>query len=201
MAEDEFEKSQQKDYGRSIFTVSSMKLFALLILIPETLQETNSRGCSRKQSRGDEYCTDDEDFYIYIGGEPDSDFCEQINLCVEKEIKNGLPADISPVVVETETRNVSVPFKSKKLQNRAKIFMNKFIKQLIEMRSMHPNTSSKWASSLLILSKPSKIGKYRFKIDLRGVRSATVMNARLMSHIESELMGHAIQQIILRPRY
>ncbi len=101
---------------------------------------------------------------------------------------SGPPADVAPMTVKIKPGARPFRAKARRYKAEQRKFMNKYLKELVEMGFMRPNPNAEWASPPLIVPKPGSTAKYRFTIDLRGVNSATVPITWPMPHIESELM-------------
>ena len=91
--------------------------------------------------------------------------------------------------VDPSRRTVKV--RVRRYPKAQRIFLKKYVKQLVKMGSLVPNPDAEWKAAPHIVPKPNSKVRFRMIIDLRPVNSVTTKTAWPMPHLDSEMQDFA----------
>ena len=161
---------------------------------------------------------EDENVYIDIGDDPDSDLDETLNNLVMEAQGNGLseaglerlrellqkyrkifrlrlgasePAQVAPMKIQLKEGLNPVRVKARRYSADERARLEKYVEKLVEMNFIVPNPDAAWQAAPFLVPKKNSNAKYRLAIDLRHVNAATIKQAWPMPQFDSEVHDFA----------
>ena len=101
------------------------------------------------------------------------------------------PAKVPPMRIRVDPSRRSVKVRVRRYPKAQRVFLKKYVKQLVKMGFLIPNPDAEWQAAPHIVPKPNSKVKFRMTIDLRPVNSATAKTAWPMPHLDSEMQDFA----------
>ena len=84
-----------------------------------------------------------------------------------------------------------IKVKVRRYGREQRLWMDKYLDQLVEMGYFEENAFADWQAAPLIVPKPNSKAKWRMAIDLRPVNSATVKEQWPMPDLDAEMVDFA----------
>lgn len=91
------------------------------------------------------------------------------------------------MVIRTKKDSNPVKVRSRRYDTEKRQFLDKYVKELIDMGFWTEMPTADWQAAPLIVPKPNSRANWRFTVDTRPVNAATIEEAWPMPHIEAEI--------------